>query len=140
VPLEAANLLEKEMKAGRIEHKLESVRLLAASLMNAREYDRAVGPLGEAGELSKDGNFYLQLGHLHVERQEWKPAVKAIQSAIDKGGLSSPAHAYLFLGIAHSGAGNKVAARKAFREALKNQKTKKAAQQWLKQLTAGPQS
>ncbi|MBN1652151.1 MAG: tetratricopeptide repeat protein [Deltaproteobacteria bacterium] len=134
MPMKGARILEKEMAEGRVNRTAKPMRILADCLLNARENDRALEILGEAAKLSKDGKIYLQKGQLHLQREEWTQARKAITKAIERGNLSSIGSAYLFLGIANYNENRMQESRSAFLHAHKHKDSEQAAERWLELL------
>ena len=101
LPYPAAKVLEKGLEDGAIDADAEAYELLANSWIAAREYDRSLAPLQKAAELSDDGNLFVRLGQVHLQREEWSEAAEQLQQAIEKGGLEDPGNAELLLGIAY---------------------------------------
>lgn len=134
IPYEAASVLQKGMDAGIVEKNADTWRLLAESLLAARERERAAVPLGQAAELSDDGNLYLRLAQLAIDAERWPEARKALEAALAKGKLKESGTAYLLLGVTNVGEGRKAEAQRAFASALKYDKTKQAASEWLARL------
>ena len=131
VPYRAAQVLEKGLEEKRIDDEADNWELLGNAWLQAREYDRVIAPLGRAAELSEDGDIYLRLAQVHMERDEFSEALAALEKAFAKGGLKEPGKAYLLLGITHAGAKRYASARKAFDEAQKYEKSRKEARQWI---------
>lgn len=131
VPLKAAAVLEKGLKAEILDRELKTVELLANSYLRAREYEKAIAPLSEAAKLSEKGDLYVQLAQVYVEREDWKQAAAALKSAIDKGKLSDPANVFLLAGIVNYNLKRRDVARQAFEQARGFDKSAKVAKQWL---------
>jgi tetratricopeptide (TPR) repeat protein len=131
VPYRAAHVLEKGLGEKRIDDEADNWELLGNAWLQAREYDRVIAPLGRAAKLSEDGDIYLRLAQVHMERDEFSEALAALENAFAKGGLEEPGRAYLLLGITHSGAKRYSSARKAFNQAQKYEKSRKEARQWI---------
>jgi tetratricopeptide (TPR) repeat protein len=124
-------VLEKGLAEKRIDDEADNWELLGNAWLQAREYDRVIAPLGRAAMLSEDGDLYVRLAQVHMERDEFSEALAALEKAFAKGGLDEPGSAYLLLGITHSGAKRYTSARNAFNEAHKYEKSRKAARQWI---------
>jgi tetratricopeptide (TPR) repeat protein len=132
IPYRAAQVLEKGLADGIISEDSENWELLGNSWLHAREFDAALEPLRRAAALSGEGNLYVRIGQVHVERDESKQALAALEKGIAKGGLDNPGNAYLLLGITHTGAKRFGAARDAFAKAGNYEKSRKAARGWIK--------
>jgi len=131
IPYRAAQVLEKGLAEKLIEEDTENWKLLGDSWLHAREYDKALAPLRSAAALSDDGNLFVRIGQVHLERDEPVAAQKALEQGLAKGGLDDPGNAYLLIGISHTGVKHFAAARKAFTKAETYEKNRKAARSWL---------
>jgi len=127
-------VLEKGLAEKIIEDDAEHWELLGDSWLHAREYDEALEPLQRAAKLSEDGNLYVRIAQVHMERDESREALAALEKGLSKGNLDNPGNAYLLLGITHTSAKRYAAARKALAKAGKYEKSRKAARDWMKHL------
>jgi len=134
IPYRAAQVLTKGLADGVIEEDADHWELLANSWLHAREYDSALEPLQRAAALSEDGNLFVRIGQVHLERDEQKEAQAAFEKGISKGSLDNPGNAYLLLGITHADAKRFSAARNAFARAGKYEKTRKSAKAWTRRV------
>ncbi len=131
LPYPAARVIEKGLEEGLIDPDPETYELLANSWISAREYDRSLEPLRKAAAMSEDGNLYLRLGQVYMQREEWKTAVDMLQKAIEGGGLKNPGNAQLLLGICYYNDQRIAKARSQFGRARKHESTRAAADQWI---------
>jgi len=131
LPYPAAKVLEKGLADGMIEPDAESYELLANSWIAAREYDHSLEPLQKAAQLSDDGNLYVRLGQVHLQREEWREAAEQLQKAIQKGGLDNPGNAQLLLGIAYYNDKRVSLARSSFVRAREHASTREKAETWI---------
>jgi tetratricopeptide (TPR) repeat protein len=131
LPYPAAQVLEKGIAEGAIEADAESFELLANSWIAAREYDRSLPPLQKAADLSEDGNLFVRLGQVHLQREEWGRAAEQLQEAIEKGGLKNPGNAQLLLGIAYYNDRRVGQARSSFVRAREHESTRAKAESWI---------
>lgn len=99
-PLEAAQVLEAGLAAGRIEATPANLALQARSLRLAREPQRALAPLEQAARASDDPARWLELGQLHLEAERWDRAEQALRRATRAKDPEERASAQLRLGIA----------------------------------------
>ena len=134
VPVAAAKLLREGLETGEIERSAESWALLANAWIQARELQRAAEPLEQAARLAKDGPSWLRLAHLYVELEDWVPARRALEFALQLGGLREPAKARLLLGIALYHERSLAESRHAFALARRHAGTRSSAEQWLRYL------
>ncbi|MEQ8660255.1 MAG: tetratricopeptide repeat protein [Gammaproteobacteria bacterium] len=131
VPYKAARLLDAEMERGRVDDSERHLRLLSQSWYQAREDDKAIPPLSRAAALSGDGELYVRLAQSYINLDRWDDAVEAVTKGLAKGGVKRPDIANIMLGMALFNQRKLEAARKAFLVAAKDQRSVKAARQWL---------
>ncbi len=131
LPYPAAKVLAKAIAEGQVERDPEALELLANSWIAAREYDKALDPLREAAERSTDGNLYLRLGQVYMQREEWGRATEMLQKAVQKGGLKSFGNAQLLLGICYYNDQRVDQARSSFARAREHEATREAAERWI---------
>jgi tetratricopeptide (TPR) repeat protein len=131
LPIRAAEVMGKAFEDGLLEETDRNYEFYANSLLNAREYEKALGPLEKAAELSDDGELFIRLAQVYLEVANWPEARKAINKALAKGDLKDTANAHLLLGIVHLNEKHFDSAQSSFEVALKSETTRFSAQQWL---------
>lgn len=131
LPYPAAKILEKALADGSLSRNTESYELLANSWIAAREYERSLEPLRLAAKLSEDGNLYVRLGQVHMQREAWPEAAALLSQAVAKGSLDNPGNAVLLLGIAYYNDASLQSARSSFRRARKYDATRAEADRWI---------
>jgi tetratricopeptide (TPR) repeat protein len=134
LPYPGALVLEQAIEDGTIPRDSEALELLANSWIAAREYERSLGPLREAAALSEDGNLYVRLGQVHMQREAWGEASALLEKAVEKGGLKDPGNAELLLGIAYYNGAQVARARSSFLRARQHDSTRSAANRWITHL------
>jgi len=134
LPYPAAQVLEKGLEDGPIAPDSEAFELLANSWIAAREYERSLDPLRSAAKLSEDGNLYVRLGQVHMQREAWGEASALLEKAVEKGGLKDPGNAELLLGIAYYNRAQLARARSSFLRARQHDSTRSAANRWITHL------
>ena len=134
LPYRAAGLLEAEMRKGNIEADADVWELLSISWLHAKEYKRAMEPLAEAARMSDNGDLYVKLAQVHLEREDWSKAREALEAAVDKGDLTDPGNAHLLLGVSHYNSGKLSAAERSFLEASNHDRQRKSAKRWIKHI------
>jgi Tfp pilus assembly protein PilF len=134
LPYRAAVVLEAGLEEGAIEKDKEAYEMLANSWIASREYDRSLGPLRQAAELSEDGNLFVRLGQVYLQREEWSRAAEALDRGVAKGELKNPGNALLLLGISNYNDEQVGTARAFFQRARQHEETRPQAESWLKHL------
>ncbi len=131
VPYGAARVLDKAMKGGKIKKNVHNLSLLSQAWLQADEYRRSIKPLKQAARLSKDGQMDMRLAQAYLNLNRFQEAVQSLHTALNKGGLRRPDEANVMLGMAEVQLSNYDAARKAFKEAKSDKRSRKSAEQWL---------
>ena len=131
MPYKAADLLQREMEAGRIETTRQNLEMQSQAWFMAGEEDRAIPPLEEAAAKYGDGELYLRVARLYMNNYQWQPAEKAARRSLEIGGLRDEGSAWLVVGMALARGDELEAARRAFVEAAAHEQSAKWAQQWI---------
>ena len=134
LPYWGAQVLEKTMNEGLVKSEVRALEFLANAWIQSRELGRAVPPLGKAAQKSEDGELFLRLAHLHIEREAWADAVGALESCLKRGAVKHPGQVHLLKGIAHFSLKQTTQARGAFQKAGQFEATRASSRQWLKHL------
>ena len=132
MPYKAAELLDREMLAERIETSQRNLELLSQAWYMAGEEERAIPPLEAAAAIAENGKLYLRVARLYMDTYQWPQAYKAARQADIKGGLRDPGDAILLQGMALARQEKFDEARAIFERAAKSDETNKWAAQWLK--------
>lgn len=136
IPYRAATNLDKLIAKGTIKPDEKAYERLAFSWIQAREYKRAVAPLQKAGELHENGDTFVRLAEVQLQRQDWPGAADALQKALSKGGLKDTGNTQLLMGIALYSNKQPKEARNWFEKAATHDKQKTQAQAWIKHIDA----
>ncbi len=130
-PYLAAQLLEKEIKRGKIPKSTKNLTQLSDIWLQAREYQKAASTLSKVAKRLDSGQVYQRLGGLYIEQQDWKNAHQALKSAVQKGGLKKPGNTWLLYGMCAHELKLDREAKQAFAKAMNYAYTRNSAQQWL---------
>lgn len=106
----------------------------------AREYAKSIAPLGKAAQMSENGDLFVRLGDVQVQRNEWTGAADALSKGIDKGGLKDLGYAQLMLGIALYNQKKYSQAISWFEKAQSSSKSRRTATGYLQLIRAQQQS
>lgn len=131
VPYKAAKVLDKGIKAKQIDPTSKNLELLANSWRQAQEVKKAIPEMREAARKSDEGELWARLGNIYLDNDEFEKAAEAVRAGLKKGGIKRPDTAQLVLGMAEFNLKNYDAARKAFREAKKSERSQRYAEQWI---------
>lgn len=85
MPFQAAQILEREMKSGRVTRNAANLEELSTYYRTAREYKKAIPILEEAAKSSNTGKLYAALGEAYYNEGECGKAESSFMKAIDRG-------------------------------------------------------
>lgn len=131
-PYRAAKVLEQGIKDKKIKETEKNLDLLARSWSQAKETKKAIPVMSKAAAMSDSGDLYSQLASLYLDADESKNAVAAGEKALKKGNLKREGEVHVNMGIAYMDLKNYGAAVKAFKEAMKDKRTRRFATNWLR--------
>ncbi len=131
IPIKAAKVMEEGLEKGSVKKQGKSYRMIADAWLYARETEEAVPWLKLAAKDYKNGDLYVQLGQIYLDKENWAEAVKQLNLAVKKGKLSSPGITHLLIGMARMSQRQYGAAVTAFSKAATFQRTKNSATQWI---------
>ena len=122
------------MAKGVIAPDADAYKLVSNCYIAARENERALEPLTKAAELSPDGDMYMLLGQMHLQRDRFAAALDALEKSLAKAKPEQRGPVNLLIGVAQLGAEHLDAAERAFRAAHGDEKVRRAADSYLKYL------
>lgn len=137
IPYKAAETLQEALDTKKVESNFKHWKQAGAVWYEARELDKALNAYDKASVFATDGDMDLTRSYLYLDMENWSKAVESISSALQKGGLddNKTGNAWLMLGMSHASLKNFSRARTAFNNAVKYEKARGNAQQWLSHLT-----
>jgi len=139
LPYRAANVLQKGFDEGIIEPDPKAYEMLSSSYIGAREFEKAAEPLRKAANLSADGDLYIRLAQVHIQREKWQEAGDALRKGLEKG-VEEPGEAQLLMGITLHSQKKPESARTWFARASQQQDTRDEAEVWIKYIDRELQS
>jgi len=137
IPYKAAQVLEKAIVEKQVESNFKNWKQVGQVWYEAKELRKALNAYSNASEFASDGDIDLTRSYLYLDLEEYSNAVSSITSALQKGGLDDvkTGNAWYMLGMSQVSLKKYAKARTAFNNALKYEKTRGNAQQWLSHLT-----
>jgi len=132
IPYKAAVLLEKEMAAGNVVEDTRNLRLLSQAWYSARNDKKAIPPLVKAAAMGEDAELYMRLTQSYLNLEMWNEAAQAAKAGLAAGGLKRKDTANIMYGMALFNQRKLEQARRAFQAAGEDNRSKRAAQQWIK--------
>ena len=137
IPYKAAETLQAALDSQKVESNFKNWKQAGAVWYEARELDKALAAYDNASQFATDGDMDLTRSYLYLDMEDWSKAIESINSALQKGGLDNnkTGNAWLMLGMSYASLDNFSQARTAFNNAVKYEKARGNAQQWLNHLT-----
>ncbi|HAU26272.1 MAG TPA: hypothetical protein DCW49_02690 [Alteromonas australica] len=136
VPFPAALAMEKGFADDIVEKESKNYELAGVAWRQAQEVTKSLPMLEAAASKSEKGELYARLGSVYLDVDKNKEAVEALKRGLDKGGVKRPDQASLAMGMAYFNLGEFGAARRAFREARKDKRSRSYADQWIKYISS----
>ncbi len=90
----------------------------------------------KAAAKSDEGELYVRLGNVYLDGDQFAKAADSVQKGLKKGGVKRPDQARLVLGMAYFNLGKYDKARRAFRDAGKDDRSAKYSKQWIAYVTS----
>ena len=131
LPYKGAKFLDALMKESKVKESQKHFEVLAQAWIQSEELEKAVEPMRRAAELSDNGKTAINYGHILLELEKFESAEKAYSMSLKKGGLKHPGRVYLSRGITRFSLKNYKGSIQDFKKAMEEEKTKKAAQDWI---------
>lgn len=85
MPYQAGQILEREMRTGRIQRNPENLEELSKYFRTAREYKKAIPILEEAAQSSNSAKLYAALGEAYYNEGDCNKAEDSFTKAISRG-------------------------------------------------------
>ena len=123
MPYKAAQLIDREIQAGRVKETKENLELLSQAFYQAREVDLATEVLERAGNLSKDGEILAKRGYMLLESNKVAEAINSFEKSLLMGKLKDTGKVHYAIGLAHFSNNELDLALNALKKAQKYKKT-----------------
>ena len=136
VPYFAASVIEKGFDDELVDDKSKNYELAGSAWAQAREVAKSIPMMEKAAAKSDEGELYVRLGNVYLDGDQFAKAADSVSKGLKKGGVKRPDQARLVLGMAYFNLGEYNKARKAFRDAGKDERSEKYAKQWIAYVTS----
>lgn len=136
VPYYAGSVIEKGFKDELVDDKSKNYELGGSAWAQAREVEKSIPMMEQAAAKSDEGELYVRLGNVYLDGDQFTKAADSVNKGLKKGGVKRPDQARLVLGMAYFNLGEYDKARKAFRDAGKDERSEKYAKQWISYVTS----
>ena len=132
IPYKAAVILEKEIDSGAVKSDVRNLRLLSQAWYQARNDRKSIPPLVKAAAMGEDGELYMRLAQSYLNLEMWGEAAAAAKKGLAVGNLKRKDTGNIMYGMALFNQRKLEQARRAFQAAGKDNRSKRAAGQWIK--------
>ena len=136
IPNQAAAVLEEGLQNGVVPASEANFMMLASAWQQAGDPEKAVAALGQAVQVAKSGDAYVDQAQLYAARHDWLSVIDVTKKAIAKGSLRRPGRAWLLQGLAQVENRQYDDGANSLREALKYEDSRALAEAWLRYLNA----
>ena len=131
LPHRGAEVLEEGLESGSIEPTQQAYQTYSDTLLQSREWAKAIEPLSKAAELDDGGSLYLRLAQVNLQLGRWSGAREALDKAFERGGLPDEGQAHILYGIAAANDKQWDTAVRAFQRAERFEGTADTAGKWI---------
>lgn len=131
LPHRGAAVMKQGLEDGIIEKTEQAYQTYSNGLLQAREWEQALVPLGKAAELHENGSLFVRLAQVNLQLGRWEEARIALNLAFEKGGLPDEGQAHVLYGIASANLKKWKSATSAFNRAKGFDGTRIVAGKWI---------
>jgi tetratricopeptide (TPR) repeat protein len=131
LPHRGAAVMRQGLEDGSIEETERSYQTLSDTLLQSREWEEALDPLGKAAELHENGALFVRHAQVNLQLGRWADARTSLNLAFEKGGLVDEGQAHILFGIAAANDKEWKTAIAAFLRAQKFDGTRDVAGKWI---------
>ena len=135
-PYYAGAVIEKGFSDELVDDKSKNYELAGSAWAQAREVAKSIPMMEKAAAKSDEGELYVRLGNVYLDGDQFTKAADSVEKGLKKGGVKRPDQARLVLGMAYFNLGEYDKARRAFRDAGKDERSAKYSKQWIAYVTS----
>ena len=133
-PIKAAEVMNRGFSSNTIERTSDNLEVLANAYFNSREFSKAIPPLKEAANRSDEGKLSYRLGQAYLQDEKWRDAEVALQSSLDKKGMSDADEGmiWMLIGITQLERDRFTAAKRSMQRSARYKNTRSDANKWVR--------
>jgi len=131
LPHHGAKVMKEGLESGTIEPSEQAYETYSNTLLQSREWAKALEPLTKAAELKDDGSLFVRVAQVNLQLGRWEGARRALNRAFDKGGVADEGQAHILFGIASANDKKWSSAISAFGRAGNYPGTREVAGKWI---------
>ena len=130
-PYKAAKILDKGIKDKNIEPTSKNLETLAAAWRMSQEVKKSLPEMEKAAAKSDNGDLYARLAGIYLDNDMFDKAIDAGKVALKRGGVKRVDSLQIVMGMAYVSKKQYDESISAFKEAGKDKRSKKFADQWV---------
>jgi tetratricopeptide (TPR) repeat protein len=131
LPHHGAKVMKEGLESGAIEPTEQAYNTYSNTLLQSREWEKALDPLTKAAELNDSGSLFVRVAQVNLQLGLWEGARSALNRAFDKGNVPDEGQAHILFGIASANDKKWNSATSAFRRAANYPGTRDVAARWI---------
>ena len=131
LPQRGAAVMRQGLEDGSIEKNQQTWQTYSNTLLQSREWEKALEPLEKAAELHEDGSLFVRHAQVNLQLGRWAAVRASLNRAFEKGGLADEGQAHILYGIAAANDKEWPSAINAFLKAEKFEGTRDVAGKWI---------
>ena len=136
-PYEAGALLNRWIERDELPADAATLGMLADAWSAARETPQAIRALNRLNQVAPSSRSWLQLGRLQMEQAQWAQAEQSLTRALAEAEDIPTDQTLVALGLARYQQADIDGALRAFRQAARSGRVRRAAEQWVGFLESG---
>ncbi|RUO75494.1 hypothetical protein CWI81_10010 [Idiomarina seosinensis] len=130
LPFKAAKVIEQGLSKNILADNLSNRKFYAQSLMQAKEYQKAITAYQQAADLGDSGEMLAQAAQLAINNDKNEQALQLADDSLAAGELKNPGNMYLVKGMVYVNLQQFDQALNEFNTAAEFSGSRAAAQQW----------
>jgi len=130
LPFKAAKIIEQGLSKNILADNLSNRKFYAQSLMQAKEYQKAITAYQQAADLGDSGEMLAQAAQLAINNDKNEQALQLADDSLAAGELKNPGNMYLVKGMVYVNLQQFDQALNEFNTAAEFSGSRAAAQQW----------
>lgn len=132
IPYKSSKTMSKALNEKISQESVANLDLLTYGYIEGKDLEKAIEPLSKSAVMADDGERYMRLANIYLQLDDYPNAAVTIEKALEKGNIDRPDLARVIQGQSYVILERFDEARTVFREALKDERSKDLALNWLR--------
>lgn len=130
-PYKAAKILDQGIKDKNIEPTSKNLETLAVAWRLSQEIKKSLPEMEKAAAKADNGDLYARLAGIYLDNDMFDKAIDAGKVALKRGGVKRSDSLHIVMGMAYVSKKQYDSSISSFKEAAKDKRSKKFADQWM---------